>query len=79
MELSGEQLGDHSPALLPVLTDRGGGREQVVELDVGVRFGLLERAGKGEERGGAQGVGAPLDPQGVDDVEEVRQRQVAQP
>ncbi|GAA2990838.1 hypothetical protein [Streptosporangium longisporum] len=79
MELSGEQLGDYPPALLRVLTGRSGGREQVVELDMRVRFDLLQGVGQGQERGGAQRFGTPLDPQGVDDVEEVRQRQVAQP
>jgi len=46
-----------------------------------VRIGLelIARPRQGEKRGGAQGVGPPFDPQAVDDIEEVRKRQVAQP
>ncbi|WP_156056298.1 hypothetical protein [Streptosporangium roseum] len=55
-------------------------REQVGELGVRVRLDLfLVGSSEGEERCGAQRVCTPLDPQGVDNVEEIRQRQITQP
>jgi hypothetical protein len=76
--LGGERGDQPAPLLGVLLRCRRGRAEGVVELDVRVHlepFGACE----GEQGLRAEQVGPPVDPAGVDKVEEVGERQVTQP
>jgi len=79
MQLSGHEPSDQPPALFSVLTNRNN-RKHGIEIGVRIRLDLLlVDAGQREKRCGAPQIRAPLDPQGVQDIKQVRQRQVTQP
>ncbi|MFI7125998.1 hypothetical protein ACIBQ1_09910 [Nonomuraea sp. NPDC050153] len=79
----GGKRGNDPHALFGVLPRRPGRRVglavQVVERPVSVRLNVLQPACEREQRRGLEGLLAPLDPQCVDDVELVGEREIAQP
>ncbi|MFI6793683.1 hypothetical protein ACIBG4_40765 [Nonomuraea sp. NPDC050383] len=79
----GGEAGDQEPARLALLRRAraarrrwGRRRERLVERLMGVAFDLVGDAREGEQRGALDGLLTPLDPQRVDEIELVAEREI---